>query len=92
MNNEQRTTAENDAAVGQRYKSMWSDLLEPFFAAKQYELFEMFQNVSSTDTDMLVAVRMQSNALTSLRDEISSFIETGKMAQQQLLDEDINNG
>ena len=92
MNDEQITKAENDAAVGQRYKSMWNDLLEPFFTAKQYELFEMFQNVSSTDTDMLVAVRMQSNALTSLRDEISSFIETGKMAQQQLLDEDINNG
>mgnify|MGYP003631644804 CR=1 FL=1 len=92
---ETRTVLEIEAAKGDRYKHIYTDILEPFFNEKQQVLFDAFKTVNATDTDSLVAIKMQSTALESLQSEFETAIETGRMATHQLnatIEKDKENG
>lgn len=65
-------------------KVSWDSFFGPFFAEKQTVLFEAFQVAEIRDTEGLIGIKMQLNALNSLKDEMLGYIETGKLAEISL--------
>ena len=78
---------EIEIAKGDRYKHLYDEILEDFFEKKQAILFNAFTSVPVTKTEELVAIRMQSTALESLRSEFLTVIESGRLAKLQLNEE-----
>ena len=74
----------NESLQGQRYQAAWDEILRPFFAEKEMQLFAAFRDTPSDRTDLLVSLKMQSNALDSLKSEIQTHIDTGKLARLQI--------
>lgn len=75
---------EREIALGAEHQKTWDALIEPFFEAKQAELFDIFITAGATDKEGLFVIHQQSQALESLRDNFLHFINTGKIAQRQL--------
>ena len=84
---QQRTALEIESAKGDKYQRLYDDVLESFFEEKDKVLFDAFRSVPVTSTDDLVAIRMQSTALESLRSEFLTVIESGRLARMQLNEE-----
>lgn len=76
-----------DSAKGERYQRAWDDLIEPFFLEKDHELYQAFKELPTTESDSLVLLKLQVNALEALRDEFKHYINTGRLAQKQLIEE-----
>lgn len=81
---------EIEAARGEKYGRAWEELVEPFFEAKQLQLYEAFKELPTSNNEGLVILKMQSNALESLKDEFQHHINTGKLAKQTLEEEESN--
>lgn len=88
MNDQERTVLEIESDRGRRAKSAWDTFILPFFNAKTNELFDVFKSLPTSNPESLMAVKMQVNALESLRDELQGHINTGKLATQSLKEED----
>lgn len=84
MDDNTKLALEVEASKGEQYQRAYDQLVTPFFEAKQAELFEAFQDAPTTETDILVTLKLQSNALKSLDEEFKHYINTGKLARQQL--------
>lgn len=84
MDDHQRTKLELEQAQGEMHQRAWEHSVKPFVEAKQAELYDAFKEHNTTDTDGLMLIKMQTNALSSMADEFQSFINTGKLARQQL--------
>lgn len=93
MNSEEiRSFLEVEQAKGETYKRIWDSVVGPFFIRKENELIEAFRGTRSNDTDALVMIRMQFNAIEALKVEFQHFITTGQIAQKQLFEEENKNG
>ena len=80
-----------DQAKGESYLRAWENIIEPFFDAKQAELYAAFVNTGTSDMDSLVTIKMQSNVMSALQDEMQHYINTGKFARKAI-EEDESNG
>lgn len=78
---------EFEAARGEQYDRAWKSMVEPFFESKSRELYDAFINHPTTDSNGLTILKLQVNALQSLKDEFESKIMSGKLARQQLGEE-----
>ena len=90
LTDDKRHLLEVEAQKGEDWQRVWETYLSPFFRDKQQDLFLAFQELSTTDSENLLAIKMQSNALKSLADEFITIIDTGKMARQTLNEENEN--
>ncbi len=75
---------QNELAIGLRYKATYEELVEPYFAQKQLELFDAFKQASAHNKELLQDIKLQSNALEGLRQHFLHYIETGHMAAIKL--------
>lgn len=82
---------EFEAAKGEEYERAWESMVKPFFESKSAELYDVFINHPTTDRDGLTILKLQVNALHSLKDEFQSKIMSGKLARQQLGEENATN-
>ena len=82
---------EKESMIGERYRQTWNEFVDPFFVRKKKELYEAFIGTSSEDVDRLVSIRMHVSALDGLEAEFAHFINTGRMASQQLAKEEDTN-
>lgn len=80
----ERSKLEIEAATGEQYQRIMDDIMGDFFTKKQLELFGIFLNMSSKEPDALMLLKMQANAVESLKQEFEHFINTGKMARHTL--------
>lgn len=87
MDSNVKAKLEMDQAKGESYQRAWDYIIEPFFDNKQKELFEAFVQIGSTDVDSLVTIKMQSNVMTMMQDEMNHYINTGKLARKTLEEE-----
>lgn len=85
-----KVKAEMDRAKGESYKRAWENIIEPFFNKKQAELYQAFVDAGTSNTDGLLTIKMQSNALLMLHDEVQHYINTGTLAQKALEEEESN--
>lgn len=85
---EKKRLLEVEKSKGEHYSRVWEGIVRPFFESKEEALIEAFRNASSEDTNVLLRLRMQFNAIESLKLEFMHYIETGRMAQQQLFEEE----
>ena len=92
MNEQQVEKLEHESAVGEQYRQTWNEFVSPFFNRKKQELYEAFLATDSDDADRLVNIRMHVSALDGLEAEFAHFINTGRMASQQLANEEKTNG
>ena len=86
LTEQQRTLLEIEASKGAQHASAWTNMVEPFFDAKQIELYEAFKNVPVRDKEALTEIHAQTLALESMRLHFLHFIQTGTMAQKTLSD------
>ena len=84
MNDIERQHAEKEVLKGEEYQRVWDSIICPFFDAKQKELYDVFVDTSSLNKKSLLAIKHQSNALSSLKDEFLTHINPGKLAREQL--------
>lgn len=82
---------EFEAAKGEEYQRAWESMVEPFFVQKSKELYEAFCEHPTTDRDGLTILKLQVNALHSLKDEFQSQINSGMLARKQLGEENAND-
>lgn len=82
--NDERARLESEREIGEMHQRAWKHSVEPFVKAKKAELYEAFINHPSTDKDGLMLIKLQINALISMGDEFQTFINTGKLARQQI--------
>lgn len=75
---------EVEQAIGHEYGRAYESLVKPFIIKKREELFEVFTQIPTTDTEGLTTIKLQSNALQSLDEEFKHYIQTGKLARQSL--------
>ena len=80
MDDDQIAQLEGERSIGNRAKAANSEFFEPFFEEKEKVLIEAFRNVSVTNSEALLNIKLQFKALDTLNDELQSFIDTGKMA------------
>tara|TARA_R110000803_G_scaffold117357_3_gene185884 strand:+ start:2294 stop:2572 length:279 start_codon:yes stop_codon:yes gene_type:complete len=76
-----------ESETGYKYQMCWNEIAEPFFNQKSQELHEAFINCPTTDNSQLVTIKMQHNALLSMKDHFQHYINTGKLAQKTLNEE-----
>ena len=88
MTDDERQYFESEQAIGEMHQRAWESSVQPFVKAKQEELFNAFINHQTTDKDGLMLIKLQLNALASMADEFQSLINTGKLARQQLKEND----
>jgi len=84
MNVNQLEQLEQEDRVGRAANNAYESFIGPFMTAKREDLFNVFQQISIEDTDLLQETKRQLLVLNSLDQEIKTIIETGKMASQQL--------
>lgn len=87
MNEVERTQLESEVEVAGKYKAAW-ETVSIFAEEKEAQLFEAFKSCPSDNPSGLVNIRMQFNAVESLRQEFLTYIETGKLASQSLMTEE----
>jgi len=90
MNDIEKFKLEQERAKGEQYKRAYDNLVKPFIEAKNKELFEAFTIIPTNETDKLMMIKHQSNALRSLDDEFKSYITTGELASKSLNEEKSN--
>ena len=88
MREEIRTRLEDEKLQGSRALHAYREFIEPFISEKRLVLFEAFQEVSVTDTDSLVEIKRQLISINALETEIKTIINTGKMAEKAIANED----
>ncbi|RLA60758.1 MAG: hypothetical protein DRQ89_12330 [Epsilonproteobacteria bacterium] len=91
MDDNERAVLEIESEKGERAKAAWDTFIEPFFVAKTEQLFGTFIALPTTKPEDLMLVKMQANALESLKDELQGHINTGKLASKAIKDEDDAN-
>lgn len=74
----------NESAQGVKSAAIWRDFIEPFYVAKTAVLFNAFRDCPIRDAEGLMNIKLQCTALDSLKSELTTFIETGKMADLTL--------
>ena len=75
---------EQEVVAGRDFQDTWDKMVEPFFEWKQKELYDAFLTVGVEDQLMLMNIKMQSMALDGLKSNFLHFINTGKLAEEQL--------
>jgi hypothetical protein len=90
MDDQLKLKLQMDSAHGEEYQRAWDSLIEPFFENKKKDLYEAFTDMGSTDADALMLIKMQANALESLKDEFQHHINTGKLARKAIEEEEAN--
>lgn len=88
MDDDTRAVLEVESDKGVRARVAWETYIEPFFNKKTSELFEAFKIMPTTKPDDLMLVKMQLNALESMKDELQEHINTGILATKALNDEE----
>lgn len=83
-----KTKLEVEVAIGGQHQATWDNMIQPFFDAKEKELYEVFKSVPIRDKEALVEIHAQTMVLESMRTHFIHFINTGKLAQKTLSDED----
>lgn len=91
MNDFEQERLEFERAVGEQKAIVWEEHIKPFFDAKKADLFIAFQNLSVSDNKGMTLVKLHSYALDSLEAEFKSYIETGKMADMTLSENEEKN-
>lgn len=72
---------EVESAIGDQHKAVWENLIEPFFDAKQKELYDLFLATESKNINGLQTIRLQSNVLAGMKQHFMTYIDTGEMAK-----------
>jgi len=88
MKDELREKLEVEQAIGEQYQRAYESMVRPFIDMKKAELFEVFQELPTTDAEKLLAIKTQCNALQSLDDEFRHYITTGQLARSQLTEKE----
>lgn len=83
-----KTKLEVEVAIGTQHQGVWDSLLLPFFEAKEKELYEVFKQCPVRDREALIEIHAQTLVLESMKDYFITFINTGKLAQKSLADEE----
>ena len=91
INENIRTKLEVEVAIGSQHQGVWDNLIQPFFDAKSKELYEVFKECPVRDKDGLMEIHAQTLVLESMRTHFIHFINTGKLAQKQLKEDDKEN-
>ena len=84
MDDNLKAQMEMDQAKGESYQRAWESIIQPFFDNKQQELYAAFLATGSSSVDDLVTIKMQSNVMSMLEDEVQHYINTGKLAKKAL--------
>jgi hypothetical protein len=90
MDDRTRQILETERAIGDQHARAWGHTIEPFFVDKEKHLFEAFCQCPTNNKEMLLDIKLQQNALTSLKEHFESFITTGQMAVRQLTEGEEN--
>ena len=88
MDENLKTKLEVEVAIGSQHETLWDSLIQPFFDAKEAELYEVFKKCPVRDKEGLVEIHAQTLVLESMREHFIHFINTGKLAQKHLKDEE----
>lgn len=91
MDDELKAKMDMDAAKGESYQRAWDNIIQPFFDKMQAELYQAFVDTPTSHLDALTTIKMQSNVLTAMKDEMDHYINTGKLARKAI-DEEESNG
>lgn len=84
MINPRTEKLEFERAVGEEKLRVYEGHIKPFIDAKKQDLFESFNQVSVTDANALLTIRLHSLALDSIEADFMHYIETGKLASFEL--------
>ena len=90
MNEAMKIKLEMEASDGEEWARIYERKLKPFFDRKRQDLFSFFIDESSAKQENLLLLKLQCNSLTSLENEFIDIIETGRLARQQLNEENRN--
>jgi hypothetical protein len=80
MEESKKAALEVEKARGEEYGRIYKTYIEPFVQQKEEQLFGAFKEVSAADQDKLLLIRLQVNALESLKDEFQHYVRTGDLA------------
>ena len=69
---------------GIRHQEIWDEFIAPFFTNKEQELYQLFKQAPSDDVKTLTRIKQQLNVLSGMEAHFMHYIDTGKMAKQQL--------
>jgi len=84
MNDDLKEKLEIEAAQGEHYQRTWDGMIAPFFDQKSKELYDAFCQTPTDNKELMFDIKLQHNALNSLRRHFEEYIETGKLASKQL--------
>jgi hypothetical protein len=76
-------------ARGQSATNAWENHIQPFFEAKEALLIAAFRSGDIRDLEGLRNLKLQFLALDGLKSEISSYIDTGNLANNMLLEYEV---
>lgn len=90
MDDELKAQIEMDAAKGETYQRAWDNIIKPFIDAKQAELYQAFVDSDVNDKERMLTIKLQSNAMESLENEMKHYINTGKLARKAIEEDEKN--
>ncbi len=90
LNDIEQVKLNDEAHKGRRHEEVWEQYIKPFFDSKEAQLYQAFVETPTANPEMLSTIKMQHNALRGLEAHFKEFIETGKMAQITLNEEESN--
>lgn len=82
---------QNESIYGRKAKDAYESFIKDFVGGKLEDLKNEFLNCSVTDVERIMEIKRLSLALEALESNVLSVIATGKMAETQLENENVNN-
>lgn len=70
--------------IGQEKKDVFDKHIRPFLAEREAELFRAFCEVSASNSEALVLIKMQHSVLRALESDFVQYINAGKLASAEL--------
>lgn len=75
-----------EVKLGAKAANLHKSFLKEFCENKRVLLFDAFLDAEIRDTEALVTIKLQLNALNSMEQEIIDIIQTGNLAHKTLAD------
>ena len=84
MNPRAREQQENEVAAAQRMRRQKENWMDEFFEDKDAQLWQAFKDTPLGEEKVLLNIHHAVKSLGSLRQEVQTVMDTGKMAQAGL--------
>ena len=88
MTPEELDRLRSEETKGHNAEKAYEQFIGPFVIEKRLVLFEAFKEISVENEKALMECKRQLLAIESLNDDITTIIDTGKMARKSIAEEE----